>query len=1489
VPLVLPASKQLPGISPDILSLLDARQEQVPGYAYKLTGQSLYASDVPLGNTLDIDEKSMSLWLPIADGNRRDGVGDLLEVEGIVTERHYSNPVCLFDHAKSVLLPIARARSDPEDPSTYTFRVDPVARTAGFRAHFYQGRSGEGGSFADKGRQFEHALFCEQLFDMARQGFLRSGSIGYQVLDAEHLPPDYRTGVPQGLHLKSILMLEGSLVVLPANQDTVAKMLALPTICGKPPSPYLIKSLSPYAPPKKAVVTSGYERKSADPLSELKKVCESFRGIEGLGPDYQRAFWHPERKEVWWESFDGDEKNSVREVKSRLEKIPGITKVTVESEASPPHGEGWLLVYSPNKEGLPKEWKSLEPVPLDDVRDGPKVPPAEWKPGAGAVKSQIPGDLNFWQEEQQEAEHRKALRRKYRKKALPEGPYRSKWSSGEWYLVTDIRNGQPVCIVVQEGQQRDTGHVFPSKREALDWLRDNGYSKSLPGSGRKAHTYGVSRDTVGGRDRWWVYSVNSPGSGQGPYASEEEAQKEADQRNAKVDEERSRKGKQKNLHHIKALRVRYRSKVVKGFADVQLKFDVSHLGLAQQNAFAKVMAEAGYGRPSGPGTKFLGEGTELQKPVRVLVFGFGVEPTGNVTESVREALEVANAHGARFLGNSGKKSLETQGAKNLMIIETSDGVNGVEKATGKKVRFSDTSYRWYYVGSSGASTTNYVQGKIMVRETSKAPGQVTKTLHQVGGWDILKDLQGSDAYKVIQLKPITCPFCKESGKPYKQGDFIACSHCGLILAEKIGSSGTNPVRKKAIDQGQLDKLVRMASRQQGDWAVQIRDGSGQWRTIGWYGNEAMAESQREKASATFDTEDTRVAGPRKSLPRRKVMSGTKGLWNVRTSKNHEYSFIEAPSAEAAKKEVEQRLQKYGRTGETIVSVEEAPPFTSEPGRHLPDKKSKGKSMKTKQLPEETPPTPEPELAGEGAVEPYGAQVLRRIHQDAGILLQEYDEMMEHLEDEAVRQHVQEELEELEARMTKIEQLFSGHERYKDLPPLEGAMDEEEAPLNEETKGVGEEEEPEPEEVGEEEEGTVPADSEEDELPPAEEAVEGMRTKSLRLKHRKAQPSDDISPAKARQMLKDGTAHGHKLTEKQRGMLGAAASRGKSLSYKQLGIEGEHEPGKECRKGMCPECGKENCSCGQKALMTKVAAEALGIPEKEFLKIAKEVGAIGKRSHLQGTLWDEREIDKVNAKLRSEGRGKSLDLNEEPGTETTPAPAGLEPHHKAKVGEAAGFLKDLADEHNFHDEHRLKSFHYHKSLDEIADGLLPGGRVKGFPEMDKETGEVGVTGKDFPEAEKEGREVGLTKPSGDSLGIKDFPEVSKEDAAVNVTKPAGDSLGIKDLDPTGGMEGAHPHYGPLKKAAAYLKDLSTTHDFGERHRQEAGEHAKALDEVASSPDEAAPTEEPPVEPGEMGQKDLARNRLQKVLDHQYENLKNLNARIAQLNGLLPQQR
>lgn len=237
-------------------SVLDQRTKRIDHYAYKLGETNSYGMDVAFGDNLDIDEERMAVWIPFADGNRRDGVGDLLEVAGINTERHRQNPIILFDHGKQVTLPIGLA----EDPHSkhYMVVIDPVLKLAKCKAFFYQ-------SSINK----DHAIFCEQLFDLMAKRYVRAGSIGYQVIHARELGPDYERGTPKGLHLLATMMLEASAVVMPANQDTVRKALALPRVCGKPLSTALVKCLTPYAPETKAIVVGGY--KSVPSVTEVKQ------------------------------------------------------------------------------------------------------------------------------------------------------------------------------------------------------------------------------------------------------------------------------------------------------------------------------------------------------------------------------------------------------------------------------------------------------------------------------------------------------------------------------------------------------------------------------------------------------------------------------------------------------------------------------------------------------------------------------------------------------------------------------------------------------------------------------------------------------------------------------------------------------------------------------------------------------------------------------------------------------------------------------------------------------------------------------------------------------------------------------------------------------------------------------------------------------------------------------------------------------------------
>ena len=256
-------------MSEAFLQLLE-RKDLPEGYSRQLGG-GRYALDVPLPDALDIDANEMSVVIPFASGERRDNVGDLLEVSGIDLSRHVKNPLVMFDHGQGdVKLPVGMA----QNPKTgqYSVEIDPAAKLARGKAWFYQGKgSFEDGGKASKEDQFEHALCCEQLFDMIAKKFIRAGSLGYLPVRGAALAPDYERGLPAGAHLQKTLLLEFGPVILPANGDVVMKLLSGNRLCGKAISPVLYKSLQAHAPERKAQM--GWEGKSiSDKQADLEKA-----------------------------------------------------------------------------------------------------------------------------------------------------------------------------------------------------------------------------------------------------------------------------------------------------------------------------------------------------------------------------------------------------------------------------------------------------------------------------------------------------------------------------------------------------------------------------------------------------------------------------------------------------------------------------------------------------------------------------------------------------------------------------------------------------------------------------------------------------------------------------------------------------------------------------------------------------------------------------------------------------------------------------------------------------------------------------------------------------------------------------------------------------------------------------------------------------------------------------------------------------------------
>jgi hypothetical protein len=160
---------------------------------------------------------------------------------------------------------------------------------------------------------------------------------------------------------------------------------------------------------------------------------------------------------------------------------------------------------------------------------------------------------------------------------------------------------------------------------------------------------------------------------------------------------------------------------------------------------------------------------------------------------------------------------------------------------------------------------------------------------------------------------------------------------------------------------------------------------------------------------------------------------------------------------------------------------------------------------------------------------------------------------------------------------------------------------------------------------------------------------------------------------------------------------------------------------------------------------------------------------------------------------------------------------LDKREKGAVGEAGGFLGELSGTEIFTPDHRLKSYHYHKTLEGI--GAL------GDATEDLNDGETGVD----PEALGEGLDV-----KGAILGVLPNPMDALDPMAGSVNKGMGDNP--RQL---------------CKAASTFLGKLAYEQNFGAPHREEAGLHAKALTDLASAPDE----DDPPAEEGDPGDEDL----------------------------------
>lgn len=360
------------------LAVLSSRKDytgapRTAGYSYQI-GSNNYGLDSSIFDGGEVNESEMSLILPFASGVDRDGVGDVLEVEGIDLSRHVAAPSALYEHGKVVSFPLGMT----EDPKTkqYTVVIDPISKIAKAKVFVY---TGKGLADADRGQEHAHALFCEQVFDLWAKKFIRGGSIGYQVQIARQIPPDYDRGIPAGLHLQRVLMLECSVVVTPANARTVQgksygesvrEILAMPTVCGKALCAPLVKSLSAYATPNTKTVTGWM------PPTETKTMPETIKDPA----DEKKAFQNPASGQRV-ERFTVGKEGEAHFVYDFGRSFAGPYQSELEAKSKRDE-----LTRIFGDKAMPANVETAA-VPLNEDLSKTDVPPPAWTPGAGAEKN----------------------------------------------------------------------------------------------------------------------------------------------------------------------------------------------------------------------------------------------------------------------------------------------------------------------------------------------------------------------------------------------------------------------------------------------------------------------------------------------------------------------------------------------------------------------------------------------------------------------------------------------------------------------------------------------------------------------------------------------------------------------------------------------------------------------------------------------------------------------------------------------------------------------------------------------------------------------------------------------------------------------------------------------------------------------------------------------------------------------------------------------
>lgn len=116
-------------------------------------------------------------------------------------------------------------------------------------------------------------------------------------------------------------------------------------------------------------ISKSAHRPVADRLAE--RLEEVLRRVD-TGPDYQELYWHPETRQAWWVTWDGDEVSDVKEILQALEGVRGVRSVRGEAEYAPPEGQGWYMLHPERREHSSRRTEPLSEIPEPAPEQEPK-------------------------------------------------------------------------------------------------------------------------------------------------------------------------------------------------------------------------------------------------------------------------------------------------------------------------------------------------------------------------------------------------------------------------------------------------------------------------------------------------------------------------------------------------------------------------------------------------------------------------------------------------------------------------------------------------------------------------------------------------------------------------------------------------------------------------------------------------------------------------------------------------------------------------------------------------------------------------------------------------------------------------------------------------------------------------------------------------------------------------------------------------------------